>query len=858
MWRVAFALCRVAIVLTLAAGLAAPQGAQSTANEPFIECGSAELVRAVPELAGIQFDPKQDRLDALLQATGENLESTFANFTGISAAEEIHEMRFADNLVGASRVERFRYIAQILHDATQGSMREYRTEPGSKAPVEFAEQRNFLVLEHFIGLLSYLLPGYREQSFFRYVGRIVTGGQDSFVVAFAQRRDGTGMPGYISSPDGRSPLLQGLVWIDAAANRILRLRLDLLDHTDGFPLDTLTTDISLAPVNFRSIQTVFLLPSQVTVHARYAAGDLHTVHRYSDYRLAGADDESNAGLPTLAAGSAEDKWELLAKGIALVDDGKSGDAIVPLREALRLHPEMAYARYYLAVALHATSDYSGAEAELREALKLLPDSGPIHNLLGVLLFRRGDMQGSVAEFRRSTDLQPKDAVARSNLGQILEKLGDVKGAIEAYRTAAVLAPNDAKLRAKYERAERASNTPPVPAVEATIKVDVRQVLVPVIVTGDDGHHATGLIQSDFKVFENGVEQKISGFSVENIGADGGSAALRTSEPNTVTERTTPKNAPQRTYLICIDTLHAAFENQVHVRDALEKLFREEHAGDSRYIVIAVGVTAQLVLDATSDPQAALGAVESKDFEKLFLASKKQSMETDLRMFQGLLEDARNACRSNDPSCGPRKNQLPFQAGTIAASERSENTAFLSQLRSSVQVLSHGNERHTMILISDGFQLVPGTEAYELLEAYFPDLSGGFHTVDRMQDDFQSILRLAANSNIPIYTIDARGLYTPEFLKASAGRSVMTLSRSAQEAGDVLHEIAAATGGTAFQGSNDILMGLERAFADGREYYTLAYVPSNSNADGKFHAISVQVRNRNMAVRAKRGYWAKSN
>jgi len=851
------ALCRVAVVLTLAAGLAAPQGAKSTANKPFIECGSAELVRAVPELAGIQFDPKQDRLDALLQATGENLESTFANFTGISAAEEIHEMRFADNLVGASRVERFRYIAQLLHDATQGSMREYRTEPGSKAPVEFAEQRNFLVLEHFIGLLSYLLPGYREQSLFRYVGRMVTGGQDSFIVAFAQRPDGTGVPGYISSPDGRSPLLQGLVWIDAAANRILRLRLDLLGHTDGFPLETLTTDISLVPVNFSSIQTVFLLPSRVTVHARYAAGDLHTVHRYSDYRLAGADDESNAGIATVAVGSAEDKWELLAKGIALADEGKSGDAIVPLRETLRLHPEMAYARYYLAVALRATDDYSGAEAELREAIKLLPDSGPIHNLLGVLLFRRGDMQGSVAEFRLSADLQPKDAVVRSNLGQILEKLGDVKGAIEAYRTAAALAPNDAKLKAQYERAERAANTPPVPPGEATIKVDVRQVLVPVIVTGDDGHHVTGLTQADFKVFENGVEQKISGFSVENIGVDG-SAALRTSEPNAVTEGTTPTNVPQRTYLICIDTLHAAFENQVHVRDALEKLFREEYAGDSRYIVIAVGVTTQLVQDATSDPQAVLGAVENKNFEKLFLASKKQSMETDLQMFQRILEDARNACRSNDPSCGPRKNQLPFEAGTIAASEHAENTAFLSQLRSAVQVLSHGQERRTMILISDGFQFVPGTEAYELLEAYFPDLSGGFHTVDRMQDEFQSILRLAANSNIPIYTIDARGLYTPEFLKASAGRSVMTLSRSAQEAGDVLHEIAAATGGTAFQSSNDILMGLERAFADGREYYMLAYVPSNSNADGKFHAISVQVRNSNMAVRAKRGYWAKSN
>jgi hypothetical protein len=36
---------------------------------------------------------------------------------------------------------------------------------------------------------------------------------------------------------------------------------------------------------------------------------------------------------------------------------------------------------------------------------------------------------------------------------------------------------------------------------------------------------------------------------------------------------------------------------------------------------------------------------------------------------------------------------------------------------------------------------------------------------------------------------------------------------------------------------------------------LAYVPSNSNLDGKFHAISVRVRDGKSAIGAKRGYWA---
>ena len=296
-----------------------------------------------------------------------------------------------------------------------------------------------------------------------------------------------------------------------------------------------------------------------------------------------------------------------------------------------------------------------------------------------------------------------------------------------------------------------------------------------------------------------------------------------------------------------------------MREALAKLFQQERPGDSQYIVIAVGVTTELVQDVTADPNQVLNTLESKHFERLFLASKKQSMDGDLRIFQTNLENVRDACRSKDPACKMKKAMLPSEARKIAASERVENEAFLGQLRAAVQVLSRGKERRTMILVSDGFHLVPGTEAYELMQAYFPELPGGFETVDRMPE-LEPILRLAANNNIPIYTIDARGLYTPGFLNASTrGPGIgKAMSTSEQEAGNALHEIAAATGGTAFQNSNDILSGLQRAFADGREYYVLSYVPSSSNADGKFHSISVQLRNTKLLVQAKRGYWADSN
>ena len=77
-----------------------------------------------------------------------------------------------------------------------------------------------------------------------------------------------------------------------------------------------------------------------------------------------------------------------------------------------------------------------------------------------------------------------------------------------------------------------------------------------------------------------------------------------------------------------------------------------------------------------------------------------------------------------------------------------------------------------------------------------------------------------------------------------------MNDNARAASDTLLEIAETTGGIAFHNSNDIFAGLQLAFADGRQYYVLAYASSNSNLDGTFRAISVRVGNSKLSVRAK--------
>jgi VWFA-related protein len=77
----------------------------------------------------------------------------------------------------------------------------------------------------------------------------------------------------------------------------------------------------------------------------------------------------------------------------------------------------------------------------------------------------------------------------------------------------------------------------------------------------------------------------------------------------------------------------------------------------------------------------------------------------------------------------------------------------------------------------------------------------------------------------------------------------------REAGNSLAEIAEATGGIFIHDTNDLLAGMRRVLADGRDYYTLSYVSKDSKMDGKFRAITIRLRDSKLVVRAKRGYWA---
>jgi VWFA-related protein len=172
---------------------------------------------------------------------------------------------------------------------------------------------------------------------------------------------------------------------------------------------------------------------------------------------------------------------------------------------------------------------------------------------------------------------------------------------------------------------------------------------------------------------------------------------------------------------------------------------------------------------------------------------------------------------------------------------------------------------TIVFISDGFNRQPGNELYAILQASSPgDRSFEFNPLDT-QDLLNKVIRIAVANDVRFYTLDSRGLYVLGSLDGStwdassrAGGSEAidrAEMNTARQNTDGLAELARETGGLFFENNNDLLKGIQRAFADGRQHYVLAYVPSNTALDGTYRKIQVDVKRRGVHINAKPGYWA---
>lgn len=71
---------------------------------------------------------------------------------------------------------------------------------------------------------------------------------------------------------------------------------------------------------------------------------------------------------------------------------------------------------------------------------------------------------------------------------------------------------------------------------------------------------------------------------------------------------------------------------------------------------------------------------------------------------------------------------------------------------------------------------------------------------------------------------------------------------------VLHALAAGTGGETIFNTNDLLAGLMKIGQELDEYYILGYAPPDRVHDGSYHQIAVKVERKGVKIRARNGYY----
>ena len=258
---------------------------------PMIDWPLPEVLKAVPELAGLEPAQNQRDLPLILNRTGEDIKALLETLPNSSAREDItQEVLERDGRVKEQRVQSFNYLL-LKHLGEQGvRLEDYRTNLGENSPGLQKTQGKFSVTAGFASTWAHFDPANRTASRFILLGQQELDGHKTYVVAFAQRPGWATLIGW-ATVNGRAVLIlyQGIAWIDVASYQILRMRTDLLAPREDVGLDKQTTEITFGEVRLPGVSSALRLPREIVVTSELKGRVLRNLHRYSEYRVFAAE-----------------------------------------------------------------------------------------------------------------------------------------------------------------------------------------------------------------------------------------------------------------------------------------------------------------------------------------------------------------------------------------------------------------------------------------------------------------------------------------------------------------------------------------------------------------------------------------
>ena len=385
----------------------------------------------------------------------------------------------------------------------------------------------------------------------------------------------------------------------------------------------------------------------------------------------------------------------------------------------------------------------------------------------------------------------------------------------------------------------------------TIKQEVRNVVVDVVVTDKHGNPITSLDKASFQVLENGVPQEIAFFEHHTASTEQAKTAAHPAAelpPDVHTNISTgPSDGPL--IVLLLDAMNTPIQDQAYVRSEIFDYLKQVPAG-SHMAIFTLGDQLQLLQRFTGDPAVLKAALDGKSYPTVSTLSP-----------QGLTSSAE----------GLRLGGVPVAYPSSFATTRASLYRFANE---PISMDAEMRIRETLDALNAlGIYLagIPGRKNLIWFSSSVPwTINPDFSLVTSVtgRDDYAQELKNLANvmtaARVSIYPVDAKGLaILPGYGADSAGGARGGTFAGQLMAGQMniagvhmsMSNLASATGGRAIYNTNDLAAAVSRVYLLGNNFYTIVYAPKDKKYDGSHRKIEVRLNEPGLKLDYRRGYYA---
>lgn len=420
-------------------------------------------------------------------------------------------------------------------------------------------------------------------------------------------------------------------------------------------------------------------------------------------------------------------------------------------------------------------------------------------------------------------------------------------------------------------ASQPQQLPQASAPELTLKITTRLVVVDVVARDKKGQVIPDLQAADFKVTEDGKEQKISVFNFQHPAAGEALPALPVKLPPGV-YRNTPRYQPNRALnVLLVDALNTTFLNQVYVRMEMVK-FLEKLPQGQPIAIYTMGRKLRMLQDFTTDLTQLKKVIQTLRGESSHVLSNPTGTSEVPMTLQGIA----------DQTLIELAPQLRAQIQDFADQNVSDQSDIriqytMAALSSLARMLSGYPGRKNLIWLSESipFGVFPDIKGIQRESSDMRSQLGADspasvrNTANKREyaDQLALISNLLADAQVSVYPVDARGLLGSAFFNVAnpmsgqagaGGLASRVEGRQAEELFQAhynMRDIAEKTGGLPYYNRNDLDVAVQNGIDDGSTYYTIGYYPNNKSWNGQFRKVQVTVSRSGAKLRHRLGYYA---